>query len=320
MANVIIRPDWVLPEKLVTPEEVYRNRRTFLRTMGVAGAGLIGGSAMGAAKDVAKYYPAKKNPALSSKLAAGDRMTKEEWATGYNNFYEFTTRKEWVKHPHFMGKFVVDPWKVRIDGLCNKPFDGDAYDLIGEMGKQGKLEDRTYRFRCVEAWSMIVPWTGFQLSELIKLVEPKAEAKFVRMTTAVDFKTMPGAAQMKNYTWPYQEGLRMDEAMHPLTIMATGMYGKPLPKQNGAPLRLIVPWKYGYKSIKSIVRIELVAKQPKTFWEIANPKEYPFESNVDPAVPHPRWSQATEQVLGLGHRINTLKYNGFGKEVAALYK
>lgn len=320
MANVIIRPEWSLPEKLITPEGVYNNRRQFLRDMGFAGAGLIGASAFAGGKDNLKYYPAKKNAALSSKLPPGTKLTAQEWATGYNNFYEFTTRKEYVRHPFFIGKFKTDPWRMRIDGLCKKPWQGDAHDLIGTMGKRGKIEERVQRFRCVEGWSMVVPWTGFSLADLLKLVEPKAEAKFVRFTTAFNPKVMPGAAAMKQYTWPYQEGLRMDEAIHPLTLVATGIYGKPLPNQNGAPIRLVVPWKYGYKSIKSIVRIELVAKQPKTFWEIAAPKEYPFESNVDPEVPHPRWTQDTERVLGFNNRIPTLKYNGFGKQVAALYK
>jgi sulfoxide reductase catalytic subunit YedY len=299
---------------------VYNNRRQFLRDMGFAGAGLIGASALGGAKDNLKFYPAKKNAALSSKLPPGTKMTPQVWALGYNNFYEFTTRKEYVRHPYFIGKFKSEPWKMRIDGLCNKPWQGDAHDLIGAMGKRGKMEERVQRFRCVEGWSMVVPWTGFPLADLLKLVEPKGEAKFVRFTTAFNPNVMPGAATMKNYTWPYQEGLRLDEAMHPLTLVGTGIYGKPLPNQNGAPIRLVVPWKYGYKSIKSIVRIELVAKQPKTFWEIAAPKEYPFESNVDPAVPHPRWPQADERVLGFNKRIPTLKYNGFGKQVAALYK
>ena len=257
---------------------------------------------------------------MSSQLPAGTKKTPQEWIAGYNNFYEFTTEKFYVRHPVYMDKFLIEPWKMRVDGLCKKPWQGDAHDLIGDMGKKGKIDERVQRFRCVEGWSMVVPWTGFSFAELLKMVEPKAEAKFVRLTTAYNPKVMPGAARMRNYTWPYQEGLRIDEAMHPLTQLTTGIYGKPLEKQNGAPLRLVVPWKYGYKSIKSIVRIELVAKQPKTFWEIALPDEYPFESNVDPKVPHPRWSQATERVLGFNNRIPTLKYNGFGKQVAFLYK
>ena len=321
MANVIVRPEWSLPDKLITPEEIFCNRRRFLRDLGLVGAGLIGAPGFTASKDNSKYYPAKNNAALSSQLPAGTKSTPAEWIAGYNNFYEFTTEKYHVRHPFYMDKFSIDPWKMRVDGLCKKPLAVDAHDLIGEMGKKGKIDERVQRFRCVEGWSMVVPWTGFSLAELLKMVEPKSEAKFVRFTTAYNPKVMPGAARMTNYTWPYQEGLRIDEAMHPLTQVATGIYGKPLEKQNGAPLRLVVPWKYGYKSIKSIVRIELMAKQPKTFWEIANPEEYPFESNVDPKVAHPRWSQATERVLGFNNRrIATLKYNGFGKEVASLYK
>ena len=180
------------------------------------------------------------------------------------------------------------------------------------------LEERVYRFRCVEAWAMIVPWTGFPLSKLLELVKPTAEAKFVRFETFYRPTQAPGFADT-NYPWPYTEGLRLEEAMNPLALLATGIYGKPLPKQHGAPIRLVVPWKYGYKSIKSIVKIDLVAKQPATLWETLLPSEYPFESNVDPAVPHPRWSQATERLIDSGDRVRTQPYNGYGSYVAKLY-
>ena len=209
MANVIIRPEWSLSEKLITPEEIFRNRRRFLRDMGFAGAGLIGASGFAAAKDNKKYYPAKKNVVLSSQLPVGTKSTPPEWIAGYNNFYEFTTEKYYVRHPFYMDKFSIDPWKMRVDGLCKKPLAVGAHDLIGDMGKKGKIDERVQRFRCVEGWSMVVPWTGFSLAELLKMVEPKREAKFVRFTTAYNPKVMPGAARMTNYTWPYQEGLRI---------------------------------------------------------------------------------------------------------------
>jgi sulfoxide reductase catalytic subunit YedY len=181
------------------------------------------------------------------------------------------------------------------------------------------LEERVYRFRCVEAWAMTVPWTGFPLSKLLRRVQPKSGAKFVKFVTAYKPDEMPGVHRLADYPWPYTEGLRLDEAMHDLTMVVTGIYGKPLPKQNGAPIRLVVPWKYGYKSIKSIVSIELVDRQPATLWETLSPHEYPFESNVEPSVPHPRWSQATHRVVDTGERVPTLPYNGYSRQVASLY-
>ena len=322
MANVIIRPDWHLPEKYATSEEVYRNRRRFLSEMGLAGAGLLAAAGLDAAtsKDNAKLYPAKRNPLFNPQLRKPFVMSPQNWVEGYNNFYEFTTQKELVRHPFYMDKFKVEPWKLKIDGLVKKPWQGNAQDLIAEMGKAGSMEERVYRFRCVETWSMIVPWTGFELRKIIEKVEPKPEAKFVKFTTFFDPVNAPGFKNYPTYNWPYTEGLRMDEALNQLTLVATGLFGKPLPKQNGAPIRIVVPWKYGYKSIKSIVRIEFVTKQPKTLWEQAMPNEYPFESNVDPGVPHPRWSQKFERLLGSGVQVPTLKYNGYGKIVAGMYK
>ena len=202
-----------------------------------------------------------------------------------------------------------------VGGLCEKP----ATFTMEEILRLAPLEERVYRFRCVEAWSMVVPWTGFPLAKLLEKVVPKAEARFVKFTTVLRPEEMPGIARLPNYPWPYTEGLRIDEAMHPLVLLATGLYGKPMPKQNGAPIRLVVPWKYGFKSIKSVVKIELVQEQPATLWESLSPQEYPFESNVDPKVSHPRWSQATERDLATGNRIPTLPYNGYGDEVAKLY-
>ncbi|MEC8929479.1 MAG: protein-methionine-sulfoxide reductase catalytic subunit MsrP [Verrucomicrobiota bacterium] len=311
MANIIIRPDWCLPEKLVTPEEVYRNRRGFLKELGVAGVGLAAGTGWAAAQP---KYPAKRNPAYDLKV----KYTDEKVATTFNNFYEFSTRKELVHR--LTARFRTNPWPMRVGGLVRKPLAKvDAHELAAEMG----LEERVYRFRCVEAWSMVVPWTGFPLRKLIEKVQPKPEAKFVRFATYFDRRTMPGVNLLPSYPWPYTEGLRIEEALHPLTMVVTGMYGKPLPKQNGAPIRLVVPWKYGYKSIKSVQLIEFTAKQPKTLWESLAPDEYPFESNVNPGVPHPRWSQATErQIIKDPYtqvRIRTQKYNGYGDEVAKLY-
>jgi sulfoxide reductase catalytic subunit YedY len=317
LANIITRPDWQLPERLVTPEGDYRNRRVFLKQLGLTGAGL----SLGTACRSPKLYPDKRNPLYNPNPEKSLAMTPEKWATGYNCFYEFTTKKTLVRHPNFIGKFKTDPWPLVIDGLVGKPWRGDARDLIAEMGKADAVEERVYRFRCVEGWGMVVPWTGFELGRLIKKVQPHPEAKFVKFTSFHDPDNAPGLAELPGeYKFPYTEGLWLDEARHPLTMLATGLYGKPLPKQNGAPLRLVVPWKYGYKDIKSIVRIEFTDREPKTLWGQVAPSEHSFESNVDPAVPHPRWSQQFERQLGLDGRVPTLKYNGYGKQVAALYK
>lgn len=310
MPNVIIRPGWYLPEKLVTPESVYRNRRQFLKELGIVGTGAALAGANAAELERKGGYPYPRNNDFSGKDL---RITDEEYATGYNNFYEFTTSKTRVKR--LTDRFVISPWDIEIAGLVEKPMKVRLDELVASIA----LEERVYRFRCVEAWSMVVPWTGFPLSKLMEKVGAKPEAKFVKFTTFFRPEQAPGFAELKNYPWPYTEGLRMDEAMNPLTLVATGMYGKPLPKQNGAPVRLVVPWKYGYKSIKSVVKIELVAEQPKTLWESLAPKEYPFESNVNPKVDHPRWSQKTERVIDTGNRANTQMYNGYGEYVAKLY-
>ena len=311
MANVIIRPDWHIPESSITPISEYHNRRSFVKQLGL-GAGVAGMSLANTLEAGAapKLYPAKRNAKYSPKVV----LTNKAWATGYNNFYEFTTSKEHVRF--LVDKFKTNPWEVEVSGLCGKPFKFDALEMAKKLG----LEERVYRFRCVEAWSMIVPWTGYTLSKLLKQAEPKASAKYVKFYTAMKPAEMPGLARLPQYPWPYTEGLRLDEAMHDLTFMATGIFGEPLPKQNGAPLRLVVPWKYGYKSIKSIVKIEFTNRQPKTLWNALAPREYPFESNVDPGVPHPRWSQASERLIGPNPvRVKTNKYNGY-PQVAGLYK
>ena len=319
MANLILRPDWHLPERLVTAEKAFLKRRTFLKQMGVAGAGLAAGvlansagaqTAKPAATGSGKKYPAPRNATFNP----GWRLTNETVAGSYNNFYEFSLEKNQVRE--LVGKFETTPWPIQIGGLVEKPLTIDARELEDQF----TLEERVYRFRCVEAWGMVVPWTGFPLSKLLEKVAPKSEAKFVRFETFNRPEQAPGMKQLRRYPWPYFEGLRMDEALHPLTMVVTGIYGKPLPKQHGAPVRIVVPWKYGYKSIKSIVKIDLIKEQPKTFWETLSAEEYPFESNVNPKVPHPRWSQATERLIDSGDRVKTLPYNGYGNEVAKLYE
>jgi len=299
MSNIISRPDWHIPESEVTPESVYRDRRKFLKETGFLGAAAL----------LAQACSSKPEPIDSSV----QQVTDEKLATTYNNFYEFTTSK--TKVVDMVGGFQIDPWSVEIGGLCENPRAVSAADLIKEYGE----EERVYRFRCVEAWGMTVPWLGFPLSKIIEAANPKAEAKFVKFITALNPDEMPGVLRRPNYPWPYTEGLTIEEAMHELSFVATGMYGKPMPKQNGAPIRTVIPWKYGYKSIKSIVAIEFTKEQPKTLWETLSPREYPFESNVEPQIPHPRWSQASHRVLGSNTRVPTLPYNGYAEQVANLY-
>lgn len=314
MANVIRRPDWRLSDRLVTPENAFLNRRHFLRQLGIAGGGVLTGAVArrGRAAETkgAERFPAKRNADFEAKWP----LTEERVAGSYNNFYEFTLDKSVT--PRLTAQFVTAPWPIEISGLVEKPMTLDATELMAMF----PLEERVYRFRCVEAWAMVVPWTGFTLSQLIEKAKPKPEAKFIRFETFNRPEQAPGMKRVPHYPWPYFEGLRMDEALHPLTLLTFGIYGKPLPKQHGAPVRLVVPWKYGYKSIKSIVKIEFVAKQPTTFWETLAPDEYPFESNVNPKVPHPRWSQAFERMIDTGDRIRTLPYNGYGAQVAKLYE
>jgi sulfoxide reductase catalytic subunit YedY len=292
---------WEIPEREATPEHVFLNRRQLLAAAGFAAAAPL----LRAAGE-----PPKRNPKFTL-----DRPITEEWAaTSYNNFYEFHPEsKEAVKDN--VGKFKISPWKIEVKGLVNKPQTLDVDDLLKTM----PIEERLYRFRCVEAWSMAVPWVGFPMSELIKKLEPKPEAKYIRFVTAHRPAEMPGIGWAPRYPWPYQEGLRMDEAMNPLAMFVTGMYGKPLPKQNGAPFRVITPWKYGYKSPKSIVLMEFVAKQPRTFWNDSASHEYGFYSNVNPQKRHPRWSQRFEKVIPKMEIRETLMYNGYQEWVAGLY-
>jgi methionine sulfoxide reductase catalytic subunit len=293
----------------ITPRDVFLNRRHVLAGLGAAGLGFGGfGSPAHAAKLDAKISP----------LSTADPLTPLKDVTSYNNFYEFGTDKDDpAKNAHTL---KTAPWSVVIDGMVAKPATLTLEDIL----KPVTLEERIYRMRCVEGWSMVIPWVGFQLSDLLKRVEPLSTAKFVAFETLVRPSEMPGQKGLfQPLPWPYREGLRLDEAMHPLTILATGLYGETLPNQNGAPLRLVVPWKYGFKSIKSVVRISLTDKEPETSWKKANAGEYGFYSNVNPAVDHPRWSQATERRIGEGglnaKRRPTLPYNGYADQVASLY-
>ncbi len=306
---------WLLPETEATPESAYKERRAFIKKSGLATAAaalsakVVDGATAG--------FP--KKPNLNKKYIATDRKpTPYKYVTGYNNFYEFTTDKYAVRHLANQG-WKTEPWTLKIGGHVEKPMTLGVNDLCKEMG----IEMRVYRFRCVEAWSMIIPWDGCPLNKLIKKVQPTAKAKYVKFTTFMDEKAAPGFKGYDYYDWPYTEGLRIDEANHDLTFLAVGIYGQPIPNQNGAPIRLVVPWKYGFKSIKSIVRIDFTEKQPKTLWNSAGPDEYGFYSNVNPAVPHPRWSQARERVIGesaFAERVPTLMFNGYGEQVAGLYK
>ncbi|WP_137134778.1 protein-methionine-sulfoxide reductase catalytic subunit MsrP [Rhizobium sp. FKY42] len=292
----------------ITPQRVYLSRRTFI---GGAAAGLaLSGTAVTA---TAAPLQAKPGP-----YKLDEKLTPKEAVTTYNNFYEFGVNKS--DPAQNSGDFKPTPWAVAVEGLVNKP---KTFGLEELMKMQ--LEERTYRMRCVEGWSMVIPWIGFPLKALLDQAEPQGSAKYVAFETVVRPSEMPGQSGFfQPLSWPYIEGLRLDEATHPLTILAVGLYGETLPNQNGAPIRLVVPWKYGFKSIKSIVKIKLVEKQPETTWKNANAKEYGFYSNVNPAVDHPRWSQATEQRIGEGSglfpdRRPTLPFNGYAEEVASLY-
>ena len=312
----------------VTPEHLYLSRRAFIKGLvTTAGAAALAACAPGtspaptptpAPAQAAQTTPAAPVeqpvwPTLSAENdELGDALTTQASVNSYNNFYEFSLQKEGVAP--LAKDFVAAPWTVQVGGLVNKP---RAFDLqsLYDFAQQ----ERIYRMRCVEAWSMVIPWIGFPLARLLEEVEPDPEAQYVRFETLYDPDRMPGQ-ETALFDWPYVEGLRLDEAMHDLTILATGLYGKPLLPQTGAPIRLVVPWKYGFKSIKSIVKIELVAEMPTTFWMASSPNEYGFYANVNPDVSHPRWSQATERRIGETGRRQTLIFNGYGDQVAHLYE
>ena len=306
------RPNWSLPDSAATSESDYRNRRQFLKALGLGGGLLAGGSISRAATG---GFPSELNANYNG---TGLEPTPYDLIKGYNNFYEFTTDKGDVQKLANQG-WKTEPWTVEIGGLVDNPMKIDVNDLIKKVGG---IEQRIYRFRCVEAWSMIVPWDGFQLSKIIDLAQPKSEARYLKFTTFLDRESAPG--QRSGYIdWPYIEGLTIDEARNELTLLASGIYGKPIPNQNGAPIRLVVPWKYGFKSIKSIVKIEFTEQQPVNTWQALQPSEYGFYANVNPQVSHPRWSQASERIIGSGFfssRKDTLMFNGYDKQVAHLYE
>jgi sulfoxide reductase catalytic subunit YedY len=310
---LIRRPPDIAPSE-ITPRNVYLRRREFLA--GAASLGLVAGLST-AGSSAAQAAPLAGEPSPLS--TADEAKTPLSAITTYNNFYEFGTDKG--DPARYAGKLTTKPWKIKIDGLCNK---GGTFDL-DDIVKPERLEERIYRMRCVEGWSMVIPWVGFPLADVVKRVEPQGSAKYVAFETLVRPSEMPAQSGFfQPLDWPYVEGLRLDEAMHPLTILAVGLYGETLPNPNGAPIRLVVPWKYGFKGIKSIVRIALVEKQPKTTWQSQNAREYGFYSNVNPNVDHPRWSQATERRIGEGSglfakRRPTLMFNGYGEQVASLY-
>jgi methionine sulfoxide reductase catalytic subunit len=312
-----------IPASEVTPPSVYFNRQTFIR--GAIAAASVATTAAVYRKVNGRSQTTRPAPALAGLTTLSpspasstngfhvdEPMTPFESVAHYNNFYEFTTDKDGVADSAI--KFATKGWRVSVEGLVGKPRVFDLEDLM----KISPPEERVYRMRCVEAWSMVIPWAGFSLSKLLARVEPLSAAKYVAFETLFDPVRMPGQTTSV-LDWPYVEGLRMDEAMHPLAILATGLYGRELPPQDGAPVRLVVPWKYGFKGIKSIVKISLTASQPETTWNRRAPLEYGFYANVNPAVDHPRWSQATEQRIGESGRRGTLMFNGYGKQVAGLY-
>ena len=341
MSNILIPKPWHESQIKPIEEKFYNNRRQIIKSLGLVTGGLLTGVGLSACvpkngkgtsntvsaadepvaepndfnfEGMNQYYPAKRNERYTL-----DRPITDEFdATHHNNFYEFISPTD--QNIYNVYKYIKDfdnrDWKIEVSGLAKNT--GTFY--LGELIKQFGLEERTYRFRCVERWSMAVPWTGFPLAKLIEFLQPESNANFVKMNTYANKEQMPGVKNLSWYPWPYQEGLRMDEAMNELAFIATGLYGKPLPKQNGAPMRLVVPWKYGYKNVKSIAKLEFKAEQPETFWHQIAPHEYPFISNVNPEKPHPRWSQAVEYMIPDGDTRPTLKYNGYGEFVANLYE
>ncbi len=306
----------------ITDKRVYLNRRLFMRGSALAATMAATGFlyrklnppplATPKGETLANVAKSNNDEALSRGFAVNEKLTPLANITNYNNFYEFSTSKGGVAGAS--RDFITQPWTVAVEGLVNKPRGFDLNELL-----KFPLEERIYRLRCVEGWSMVIPWIGFPLAKLLELVEPTAEAKFVAFQTLFDPKRMPNQ-RTGVLDWPYVEGLRLDEAMHPLTLMATGLYGEKLPPQDGAPIRLVVPWKYGFKSIKSVVKISLVANQPPATWNLQAPSEYGFYSNVNPSVSHPRWSQATELRVGDYLRRDTLMFNGYEAQVGHLYK
>ena len=307
-----IKKPFDLQSSDITPKSLYLNRRSFM-----AGAAVLAGAALATHKLGTVLAPSEavmagtKLDYSKSSYSTSDPETPFKDVSNYNNYYEFSTDK--YEPAELAKNFNPRPWSIKVEGLVNKP---KTFDIDALLKMQ--LQERIYRMRCVEGWSMVIPWIGIPLSELLNQVEPNSKAKFVEFTSLYDPKRFPGQ-QRAVLDWPYVEGLRMDEAMHPLTILAVGLYGETLPNQDGAPIRLVVPWKYGFKGIKAIVKIKLVDKQPVSTWEKAGPNEYGFYSNVNPNVDHPRWSQAKERRIGEFLKRPTLMYNGYGDQVASMY-
>lgn len=304
---MLIHPPADIAPSEITPPEIYRDRRRFMQGMGA----LAAGAALGAAPDAGAGI--KLAGVRDSAYTLDEKRTPYKDVTTYNNFYEFGTGKD--NPADRASSLKPRPWTVAIEGEVRRPQTWDIDALL----KLAPLEERVYRMRCVEGWSMVIPWVGFPLNELIRRAEPTGNAKYVEFVSLHDPKQMPGQ-RSRVLDWPYVEGLRLDEAMHPLTLLAVGLYGEVLPNQNGAPIRLVVPWKYGFKSAKSIVRIRFVEKQPVSSWMAAIPREYGFYSNVNPQVDHPRWSQAKERRIGEFLKRDTLMFNGYGEQVASLYR
>ena len=302
----------IIKENEVTDEKLYKSRRSFIKKASIATVGTLFGHSVANAFEIGQFQ------SINKYNIKNEDITAKKYAASYNNFYEFSTNKE--APAELAHTLKTKPWTVEIAGHANKIGVFDLEDIL----KNKQLEERICRFRCVEAWSMVIPWLGFKLSDLIKQFEPTSKAKYVYFETLKDSKQMPGQNR-RTIPWPYREGLRMDEAMNELAFLAVGMYGEKLPNQNGAPLRLVLPWKYGFKNIKSIVKIHFLDKQPLNSWQQISAKEYGFYANVNPNVDHPRWSQASERRIGSGFslfnpRIDTLMYNGYGDYVAEMYK
>ncbi|HWR13904.1 MAG TPA: protein-methionine-sulfoxide reductase catalytic subunit MsrP [Terriglobales bacterium] len=311
---MLIKKPSDIPSSEITPRETYLNRRKFITGVALAGGAVLLGKYLDSHGTAPETVQAASNLNISGKspFSTSEKQTPLKDITSYNNFYEFSSDK--YEPARLAQSLQTRPWTVEISGLVKKPQKLDIDYFLTKFPQ----EERIFRLRCVEGWSMIIPWVGFSLGDLLKQVEPLSKAKYVKFTTKYDPKQMPGQ-RYGVLDWPYIEGLRLDEAMHPLATLATGMYGNELPKQDGAPIRLVVPWKYGFKSIKSIVKIELVDNQPTTTWQAAAPNEYGFYSNVNPEVDHPRWSQKKERRIGEFLKRDTLKFNGYGDQVAQLY-
>jgi sulfoxide reductase catalytic subunit YedY len=313
---MLIRKPNDIPSSEITSKSAYLNRRAFMTAAAAAGVGVFAAGRMGGILDPKIVEASTQlNPVKSPLTTTGETLTSLADITHYNNFYEFGPDKG--DPARYAGKMQTTPWTVSVEGLVKKPKTFDIDTLL----KLRPQEERVYRHRCVEAWSMVIPWVGYSLSEFIKECEPLGNAKYVQFLSAVQKKNMPGLG-VGNYNWPYSEGLRMDEAMNPLALLTFGLYGETLPNQDGAPIRVVVPWKYGFKSAKSIVTVKFVEKQPHTTWNDQAPDEYGFYSNVNPEVDHPRWSQKTERRIGeslFKQRRTTLMFNGYGDQVASLY-